>query len=319
MLRSSHRGILMTTYGRRSPSSARGFPVCVRPINGAFRRARFHHSACALTRGGPAGGEHSPRRHARAHPVTVTDGLDRPYMGLGRDNFRVFEDGVEQRIRCFPSKRRRFRRGCSSMPAAACAAAWIIARSGGGVLQIVAAGRRILSDPLQRRAARGAAVYAQPGGDFARAEFHRSPWLDGALRRHLPGGAPDEGGQERAARAAGAEDGADNHSRYSESEIRDLVLESDVRVYAVGLFERPRFLEKLAAETGGSVVWTRKLKELPDAVARLNTELRSQYVLGYAPTNAQRDGRYRKVRVELVAAAPQVRAAAWRRGYYAPE
>jgi hypothetical protein len=42
-------------------------------------------------------------------------------------------------------------------------------------------------------------------------------------------------------------DGADNNSRYTEAEVKNLVMESDVRIYAIGLFERPKFLEKLAA------------------------------------------------------------------------
>ena len=61
-------------------------------------------------------------------------------------------------------------------------------------------------------------------------------------------------------------DGGDNNSRYSESEIKSLVVESDVRVYSVGLFERPKFLEKLATMTGGQALWARSLKDLPEVI-----------------------------------------------------
>ena len=252
-------------------------------------------------------------------PVTVTDGLDRPYMGLSRENFRVFEDGVEQRIRSFS-----FEDGPVSV----------------GLLFDASGSMRSRVDK-SREAVEEFFKASVPGDEFFLIRFNDAPSIEmpfttnlGEISRALISVHPhgwtalydamrlamhQMKGARNARRALLVlTDGADNHSRYSEREIRDLVLESDVRVYAVGLFERPKFLEKLAAETGGSVVWTRKLKELPEAVARLNRELRSQYVLAYAPTNAQRDGRYRKVSVYLVAASPQLRAA-WRRGYYGPE
>lgn len=253
-------------------------------------------------------------------PVTVTDALDRPYLGLERQNFRIFEDGVEQHIRSFS-----FEEAPVSV----------------GLLFDASGSMRSRVDK-SREAVEQFVKASLPGDEFFLIRFNDAPVLETAftpdpaeILRALnfvdPHGwtalhdaiclAAHEMKAARNARRALLilTDGSDNHSRYSESEVRQLVLESDLRVYAVGLFERPRFLEKLAAETGGSVVWTRKLKELPEAVWRLNTELRSQYVLGYSPTNPQRDGRYRKVRVELVAAEPELRASAWRRGYYAPE
>jgi len=114
-------------------------------------------------------------------------------------------------------------------------------------------------------------------------------------------------------------DGADNNSRYSESEVKNLVMESDVRVYAIGLFERPKFLEKIAALTGGEVFWARRLKDLPDAIEKLSRALRNQYVLGYSPSKGQNDGKYRKIKVEF--AHPFTIGPLrllWRRGYYAP-
>jgi len=114
-------------------------------------------------------------------------------------------------------------------------------------------------------------------------------------------------------------DGGDNNSRYSESEVRSLVRESDVRVYAIGLFERPHFLERLAMDTGGRTFWAHNMEELPATVERLSREFRSQYVLGYAPKNEQKDGKYRKVRVELMETIGRMTFNVfWKRGYYAP-
>ena len=114
-------------------------------------------------------------------------------------------------------------------------------------------------------------------------------------------------------------DGGDNNSRYSESEVKNFVVESDVRVYAIGLFERPKFLEKLAALTGGQALWVHNLKQLPDAIDRISREFRNQYMIGYSSNNPQNDGKFRKVRVELTE-SPLRKALHlfWRRGYFAP-
>jgi VWFA-related protein len=70
-------------------------------------------------------------------------------------------------------------------------------------------------------------------------------------------------------------------------------------VYAVGLFERPKFLEKLATLTGGQALWARSLKDLPEVVENISREFRNQYMIGYSSNNPQNDGKYRKVKVEL--------------------
>jgi Ca-activated chloride channel homolog len=64
----------------------------------------------------------------------------------------------------------------------------------------------------------------------------------------------------------------------------------------------------------------RNVAELPDLVQRLSTEIRSQYMLGYSSKNTENDGKYRKVKVELVQTSelPPLHIAG-RRGYSAPE
>ena len=81
----------------------------------------------------------------------------------------------------------------------------------------------------------------------------------------------------------------------------------------------PRFLEKVAEETGGRVIWVHRVSELPEAMEKLSTEIRNQYVLGYFSNRPQNDGRYHKIRVEVDAPpdAGPVRLS-WRRGYTAP-
>lgn len=127
-------------------------------------------------------------------------------------------------------------------------------------------------------------------------------------------------------------DGGDNSSRYSEGEIRNLVREADVQIYAIGIFEPvssrgrtaeemsgPSLLSDIAEQTGGRHFPVENINELPDIAAKIGIELRNQYVLGYSPTNQNRDGKYRRVKVKVnqPRGLPPLRAF-WRLGYYAP-
>lgn len=124
-------------------------------------------------------------------------------------------------------------------------------------------------------------------------------------------------------------DGADNSSRYTTSEIRNLVREADVQIYTIGIFDTysstpeemrgPGLLREISDQTGGRPFIITSVNELPDVAAKIGIELRNQYVLGYTPSNTMRDGKYRKVKVELVQprGLPKLKAY-WRPGYYAP-
>jgi len=73
--------------------------------------------------------------------------------------------------------------------------------------------------------------------------------------------------------------------------------------------------KRLADDTGGRVIAVRSEKSLEKAFDELTQELRSQYVLGYYPTNTKRDGNFRKIKVEVTRSDAKVLT---RRGYYAP-
>ena len=104
-------------------------------------------------------------------------------------------------------------------------------------------------------------------------------------------------------------DGGDNHSRYTESELKSLLEEADVEVYAIGMFDRfprrneertgPRDLDELTSTTGGRLISVHEATELARAVTQINNELRNQYVLGYSPTRRSSDQRWHKLRVTL--------------------
>jgi|SoiMethySBSTD1v2_1073268.scaffolds.fasta_scaffold832033_2 VWFA-related protein len=127
-------------------------------------------------------------------------------------------------------------------------------------------------------------------------------------------------------------DGGDNSSRYTESEIKNLVREADVQMYAMGIFEAiggrgrspeemsgPGMLTELAEQTGGRHFPIDNISELPDVAAKIGVELRSQYMIGYTPANLNKDGKYRRVEVKLAQprGLPPLRAY-YRTGYYAP-
>ncbi len=127
-------------------------------------------------------------------------------------------------------------------------------------------------------------------------------------------------------------DGGDNRSRYTESQIRNGMLESDVQVYAMGIFDPdaqklspeeqngPRLLQELAEQTGGRHYPVGDLNDLAAVSERVSRDLRTEYVLGYSPSHPARDGKYRRIRVE-VASPPrngEKLRLDYRRGYYAP-
>jgi VWFA-related protein len=74
--------------------------------------------------------------------------------------------------------------------------------------------------------------------------------------------------------------------------------------------------DKLAKETGGRSISVRSEKKLLEAFDEISEELRSQYTLGYYPSNNARDGKFRKIKVDTANHDLKVLA---RRGYYAPK
>jgi len=74
------------------------------------------------------------------------------------------------------------------------------------------------------------------------------------------------------------------------------------------------YLNELANRSGGRLVRADTLSSLPDAFGQIAAELRTQYAIGYYPTNKERDGKYRKIKVASTRKNVKVRA---RPGYRA--
>jgi len=124
-------------------------------------------------------------------------------------------------------------------------------------------------------------------------------------------------------------DGGDNHSRYTEAEIKSMVKEADVQIYGIGLYDRdfktaeeregPGLLSEISDVTGGRTFTIGNPNELADVATKIGIELRNQYVLGYRPNNPSKDGKWRKIKVKLnpPKGLPPLHVYA-KTGYYAP-
>ncbi|HXY38270.1 MAG TPA: VWA domain-containing protein [Vicinamibacteria bacterium] len=120
-------------------------------------------------------------------------------------------------------------------------------------------------------------------------------------------------------------DGDDTTSRLNAGDVEQLLRGSDVVVYTVAFAgERPHseeglraqsFLAMLAEVTGGRVFKPRASKELAAIYQSILDELGSQYVIGYVSDNPARDGRFRKLLVEVKRPGLKLR---YRPGYSTP-
>jgi Ca-activated chloride channel homolog len=125
-------------------------------------------------------------------------------------------------------------------------------------------------------------------------------------------------------------DGGDNHSRYTEKEIKAAVKEADVMIYAVGIYDNyvqtqeellgPELLRNVTSLTGGHAYALTNPMQLPGAAKSIGSQLRHQYVLAYQPEPRVHDGKWHKVTVKLrVPKQLPIFHVEARPGYYAAE
>lgn len=110
-------------------------------------------------------------------------------------------------------------------------------------------------------------------------------------------------------------DGEDRDSFYKEQQLFELLRETDVQIYVIGfvnelskeggfISKSPQgkakdFLERLAKETGGKVYFPNALSELNGIAQDIASELRTQYILSYYPTDEAKDGRFKNIKVTV--------------------
>jgi Ca-activated chloride channel homolog len=110
-------------------------------------------------------------------------------------------------------------------------------------------------------------------------------------------------------------DGEDRSSYYHLEQLFDFLRESDVQIYVIGFtseldtdrgFIRKSskekavdLINKLATETGGRAFFPNSISDLPGIADEITKDLRTQYVVGYYPTNSKRDGTTRAIKVQI--------------------
>jgi Ca-activated chloride channel family protein len=259
-------------------------------------------------------------------PVTVTDPVGAAYAGLTREDFRLFEDGVEQEVRYLSS---------DDSPVSVGVVFDASQSMEGKIDQSRAAVSRFFNTTNR-------------GDEFFLVEFNNAPrmlcdftsdtekiektlvniqpksWtalFDAVylgVRKMKPAKNPRKA-------LLILSDGGDNYSRYTQSEMKALVREADVSIYSIalvgsGLLRRHvGMLRGLSDQTGGHVYEVEKMGDLAEAVAKASAAIRNQYLLAYVSSNTNNDGMYRKIQVRVNPRpdAPRLRAS-WRTGYYAP-
>ena len=266
-------------------------------------------------------------------PVSVTDPMSRFVTGLDKENFKLSEDKVDQEITQFSSEDAPLSVG-------------IVFDTSGSMGAKLQRSRQAVTQFMKT---------ANPQDEFFLIEFNDRPemvqtftseteeiqnrltFTQAKGRTALLDGVYLAMNQMKKAHNPRKailiiSDGGDNSSRYTETEVKNAVREADVQIYAIGIFEPlasrgrtaeelggPGLLAEMAEQTGGRHFAVDNLAELPDVAAKIGIELRNQYLLGYSPKNATRDGKYRRVQVKLVKTTglPQLHAM-FRTGYYAP-
>ncbi|HET7108425.1 MAG TPA: VWA domain-containing protein [Candidatus Acidoferrum sp.] len=265
--------------------------------------------------------------------VTVTDPFNRLVTGLEQDNFRVYEDNVEQEIVTFSSE---------DVPISI----GVIFDFSGSMSNKIDKAREAALDFFKT---------ANPADEFFLVTFNERAELTSAFTNSVEDlqsrmmvtapkgrtalldaiylGLSQMRGAHNAKRALLIlSDGGDNHSRYNENDIKRLVKEADTQLYAIGIYDPlgyrnrtpeelngPTLLSEVTELTGGRVFAVEHLNELPDIASKIGMELRNQYVLGYKPSNRVHDARWRKIKVKLRApkGLPPLSSYA-KTGYYAP-
>jgi len=265
--------------------------------------------------------------------VTVTDPYDRLVTGLEPENFRIFEDNVEQEIVSFSSE---------DVPVSI---GVILDFSGSMANKIGKAKQAALqflktANPQDEFFLVGFNDRAQLLSSFSHdvEDLQSRMLLVSAKGKTALMDAIYLGTSQMRAANNGKRalliisDGGDNNSRYNEKDIKRLVREANTQLYSIGIFDQleyrsrtleelngPTLLNELTELTGGRSFAAENLNDLPDIAAKIGTELRNQYVLGYRPSHKAHDARWRKIKVKLRTpkGLPPLTAYA-KTGYYAP-
>ncbi|MEO8367724.1 MAG: VWA domain-containing protein [Candidatus Solibacter sp.] len=265
-------------------------------------------------------------------PVHVTEITGAPVVGLKQEDFALYEDGVRQTITHFSQ---------DDAPISA------------GVLLDI-------SGSMKKKMAKASAAVsaffksANPEDEFFLVEFNGRPKLTVPFTRdskliadeiaqarasgltalldavHLAARQMKQARNQRRALII-LSDGGENYSRNTLRQLRSMLVEADLQVYVLGVYDQdyavkhsreerrgPALLDTVALDSGGRDFPIGSLDDLPGIGLQLSRELRNQYVLGYSPSEAAADGKYHRVKLTLAPGDRGPLHADYRRGYYAP-
>lgn len=255
--------------------------------------------------------------------VRVIDRNNRPINGIRQDEFKVFEDGVQQPIFSFTQEEVPVIYGMAVDTSGSLRPAFD---------QVISAAKTIIDSNkpgdetfLERFISSEKIETVQ---DFTSS---KDALMDGLDSLYIEGGQTavidgvylaaehvaqykKSGDDDRRRRALiVVTDGEDRASYYSQEQLFRQLREQDVQIYVIGFVndleaerglirKSPRgkamdLINKLASETGGRAFFPNSISELPGIANEIVRDLRTQYVISYDPTNKTHDGAYRAIKV----------------------
>ncbi|HSZ63021.1 MAG TPA: VWA domain-containing protein [Terriglobales bacterium] len=259
-------------------------------------------------------------------PVTVSDSMNHTVATLKKEDFALYEDNKRQEIRSFSTE---------DVPIS---------------VAILVDVSKSMSDKIDAERAGIVEFFnnANPDDEYFAIAFSDRPRLlsdstqsvdeiQGRLLAEEPGGptamldavylAVSKLRSARYERKAILilSDGGDNASQYTLREIKSLVQESDVQIFAVGLFETSFFntfeeklgkiwLSEITDATGGHTITVENRDRISEAAATISRAMRNEYVLGYRPGNLAKT-KWRKIKVRLTSPDEPPLHAYYRQGY----
>jgi Ca-activated chloride channel homolog len=257
-------------------------------------------------------------------------------MNLQQKDFQVLEDKVPQEIKFFSK---------DQVPVSVVFAIDSSGSMRGKIDTVIKASINLVKD-------------SKPGDEMAVIEFREEPellqefttdqndvvdTLNGLVARsstamldaiYVAADEASQNGKNRRKALIVVTDGLDKENYYKFDEVVKHLQEADVQIYIIGftsdlddgakLFKKsPKdkaeaLLNKLASETGGKAFFPRELSEVHNIGQQISTDLRTQYAIGYYPSNTKRDGTFRNVKVQVNPVANKRLVARTRSGYVAP-
>jgi len=261
--------------------------------------------------------------------VILTDGKGRHVAGLTARDFQVDEDGLAQAITLFDGE---------DVPATV----GLILDSSGSMLdkrtEVVNAALSFVaaSNPDDEMFVINFNEHAYAGLPATMAFTQNATVMRGALLRTPPAGYTalyDALGLGIAHLTAGTRtrkalvvlsDGGDNASRRSLDDVLQEARRSNATIYTIGVYDEtdldrnPRLLRRIADVSGGRAYFPRALVDLDGVWRDVAGSIRSQYTIGYASTNANHDGRFRRVTIKAAQKGRGGLHVVTRDGYFGP-